>query len=76
LLHNFKILLNQKQLPEGGSRGSHSVGVIEEVDDSGGGVKQQVVAGSKVTIPGAETGNIHWTEEYRFYMHRYFNSER
>jgi hypothetical protein len=51
------------------------VGVLEDV---GGGdeAKQQVAAGSKVTIPGAETGHINCAEEYRFYMHRWVGGWR
>mmetsp|Transcript_24549 Transcript_24549/g.45758 ORF Transcript_24549/g.45758 Transcript_24549/m.45758 type:complete len:534 (-) Transcript_24549:1114-2715(-) len=63
----------KKQLPEGVGRGSHSLGVIEESIDVNGTKKQQVAVGSKVTIPGAETGHIHWTEEYRFYMYRHWS---
>ena len=65
----------QKQLPESVGRGTHSVGVLEDV---GGGdeAKQQVAAGSKVTIPGAETGHINCAEEYRFYMHRWVGGWR
>lgn len=61
----------QKQIPESVGRGTHSVGVLEDKVAVGDEAKQQqVVAGSKVTIPGAETGHISWVEEYRFFMHR------
>lgn len=64
--------MTQKQLPESEGRGTHSVGVLEDnnKDAVNEEKQQQVIAGSKVTIPGAETGHINWAEEYRFYMHR------
>mgnify|MGYP003387419108 FL=1 len=60
----------QKQLPESVGRGTHS---LEDKANAAVGdefKEQQVMPGSKVTIPGAETGHISWAEEYRFFMHR------
>ena len=54
-------------MPECIGQATYSVGILEGGGDD---ESEQVVVGSKVTIPASETGHIYWTEEYRFFMHR------